>query len=91
MPKRKFNGAHRRVRSRATRQIRRDAPSSFERRMVAVPPVCDPYAPQFGQTVVLAVEMSCASCPTEMVEGAEATYIDGQLNCTECTWEAKQG
>lgn len=47
--------------------------------------------PVFGDTVVLAVALACASCPTTIEEGAEGTYIDGELNCTECTWEARRG
>lgn len=49
----------------------------------------DPYAPEIGETFVLATEADCTSCPTEIGAGAEATMIDGELNCAECTWEAR--
>lgn len=45
--------------------------------------------PIFGDTIVLAQTTACTSCPTEITEGAEGTYIDGELNCSECTWEAR--
>lgn len=97
MPKRRIAGNHPRRLTPAARQRYRDQFESAELRNL--PPTeieqrrerhqLDPYAPQFGDTVVLAVPMACASCPTEIAEGAEATYIDGELNCTECTWEAR--
>lgn len=99
MPKRKIHPGIRQRRSRAARQHQRNSASTWnpqtpnllpdEKRLLDYAAMADPYAPQFGETVVLAVRMSCASCPTEIEEGSEATYIDGELNCSECTWEAR--
>lgn len=48
--------------------------------------------PVFGDTIVLASSrMRCPSCDFEVYEGAEVTYIDGELNCAECTEEARRG
>lgn len=95
MPKRKIvRGSHpRRLGPRARshqRAEREQIREVFGHCGVNTPATTDPYAPQFGETVVLATEARCASCPTEIAEGAEATYIDGELNCSECTWEARQ-
>lgn len=94
MPKRRIHDGIRRRRSRSARQQLRNISASIELRNL--PPTerelarfADPYAPKFGDTLVLAIRMSCSSCPTEIEEGAEATYIDGELNCSECTWEAR--
>jgi formylmethanofuran dehydrogenase subunit E len=47
--------------------------------------------PVFGETFVAASDVRCASCPAEMADGDEGTYIDGEPNCRECTEEARRG
>lgn len=47
--------------------------------------------PVFGETFVAASAIRCASCPVEMADGDEGTYIDGEPNCPECTQEARRG
>jgi hypothetical protein len=104
VPKRRVGrGTHPRrlgAAARAHLRVVREVPESIELRNLPPTEVAhrreqvrfgDPHEPEFGDTVVLAVRMDCTSCPTEIEEGAEATYIDGELNCTECTEEARRG
>lgn len=94
MPKHQISGNHPRRLGRRIRQLKRDLlpdeQQLIQRAQLAEVVDLNP-PPVFGDTIVLASEANCASCPARLAEGDEATYIDGELNCTECTEEARRG